>query len=293
MSADLETRSIGDPELVHADQVNDSGRAASGRRLNRLRDLLADVDADGWNSSSGREVLRLIRRECVAESSRWISRAGNLGESGVAAVWVALDQWMSGERRADPIGVLRVTARRVYAAEAAGVELGMGDPVNRPRPLVRAATDGRGPRRTDVDLALCLVRDERLDEGAPVWPAWLLVTAEILSRVGWVWPQSPADCLAAVAAELPATGRRAAPAMARHETGVPAATWSALALLAGGSGPGCAVERAWPGVPTIHDVGCAEAVRQSAEVRRIADAAVAGHAVRSGRAWLVAASRAS
>ena len=222
-----------------------------------------------------------------------VNRAGNLGEVGVAPVWVALAQWMSGDRRADPIGVLRVTARRVYAAEAAGVELGLGDPVNRPRSLVHAATQGRGPRRAEVDLALCPAADLGGAGSEPFEPAWLLVTAEMLGSTGWAWPQSPANCLAAVAAELPATGRRAAPAMARQETGVPGATWSALALLAGGSGPGCAAERAWPGVPRIHDLGGAEAVRQSAEVRRIVIAAVAGRPVRSGRAWLVEARSAS
>ena len=282
------------PEHLGGDFNQDEHcRTPPVRPLGRLRELLADVVADGWNSSSGLEVLRLIRRECVAESSRWVNRAGSLGEIGVAPVWVALAEWMSGERRADPIGVLRVTARRVYAAEAAGVELGLGDPVNRPRPLVRAATDGRGPRRTDVDLAMCLASDMDEDESEPFEPAWLLVTAQMLMSTGWAWPQSPTNCLAAVAAELPATGRRAAPAMARQETGVPGATWSALALLAGGSGPGCATERAWPGVPSIHDLGGAEAVRRSAEVRRIVLAAVAGRAVRSGRAWLVEARSAS
>ena len=99
-------------------------------RRGGLRRLLAEVDADGWDSWSGREVVRLVRRRCVAESIRWTNRAGSLGEVGVAPVWVALAEWMAGDRRADPVGVLRVTARRVYAAEAAGVELGMGDPVN-------------------------------------------------------------------------------------------------------------------------------------------------------------------
>gem|GEM_PF-1561946 len=262
-------------------------------RLGGLRELLAGVDADGWNSLSGREVVRLIRRHCATESTRWINRAGNLGEVGVAPVWVALAEWMAGDRRADPGAVLRVTARRVYAAEAAGVELGMGDPVNRPRPLVRAATEGQGPRRSDFDLALCRATDADFEGRPQLWPAWMLVTAELLKELGWAWPQSPADCLAAVAAELPATGRRAAPAMARQETGVPPATWSALALLAGGSGPGCAADRAWPGVPTIHDLGGAEAVRLSAEVRRVAKSAVAGRAVRSGRAWRAEARRAS
>jgi hypothetical protein len=278
---------------IHAPRCDGDVPAADRRRLGQLRQLLVDVDVDGWDSSSGREVLRLIRRECVAESCRWINRAGHLGEVGVAPVWVALAVWMSGHRRADPVGVLRVTARRVYAAEAAGVELCMGDPVNRPRPLVQAATGGRGPRRTDVDLDLHLAADADRPVDVQSSPAWLQVTAEVLRRLGWAWPQSPSDCLAAVAAELPTTGRRAAPAMARHETGVPPATWSALALLAGGSGPGCAEERVWPGVPRIHDVGGAEAVRRSAEVRRIGRAAVAGRPVRSGRAWLLEEQRAS
>jgi len=91
MSAGRQPGSISDPELVRLDQAKAGGRAESGRRLNRLSDLLADLDADGWNSSSELEVLRLIRRECVAESSRWINRAGNLGESGVAAVGVHAD----------------------------------------------------------------------------------------------------------------------------------------------------------------------------------------------------------
>ena len=59
-------------------------------RLGQLGDLLVEVDIDGWDSSAGRAVLRLIRRECVAESFRWINRAGHLGEVGVAPVWTAL-----------------------------------------------------------------------------------------------------------------------------------------------------------------------------------------------------------
>ena len=277
------------PDVLNHDATD----PVRGGRLGRLKELLAGVDDDGWNSPAGQEVVRLVRRQCVAESIRWTNRAGSLGEVGVAPVWVALAEWMAGDRRADPVGVLRVTARRVYAAEAAGVELGMGDPVNRPRLLVRAATGGQGPRRSDFDLALCRATDTDSERRPQLWPAWMLVTAELLKELGWAWPQSPADCLAAVAAELPATGRRAAPAMARQETGVPPATWSALALLAGGSGPGCAADRAWPGVPTIHDLGGAEAVRLSAEVRRVAKAAVAGRAVRSGRAWRADARRAS
>ena len=91
MSAGRQPGSISDPELVRLDQAKAGGRAESGRRLNRLSDLLADLDADGWNSSCELEVLRLIRRECVAESSRWINRTGNLGKSGGAAVGVHAD----------------------------------------------------------------------------------------------------------------------------------------------------------------------------------------------------------
>ena len=54
------------PEHLGGDLHQDERcRTPPVRPLGGLRELLADVDADGWNSSSGREVLRLIRRECV------------------------------------------------------------------------------------------------------------------------------------------------------------------------------------------------------------------------------------
>ncbi|HEY7811646.1 MAG TPA: hypothetical protein VIC62_00320 [Nakamurella sp.] len=71
--------------------------------------------------------------------------------------------------------------------------------------------------------------------------------------------------------------------MAAHETGVPAATWSALELLTLGSGPGCRPEARTTGVAMRIDTFGLAGVRGSSELMRIVRAAVEGRPVRTGR----------
>ncbi|WP_029136907.1 hypothetical protein [Nakamurella lactea] len=255
-----------------------------------MRELFAKLDLDpaGWNGAAGREAVAIITRLCRAEAGNWVRRAGHLGDVGVGPAWEAMDAWRRTDRSVDPMAILRRTIQRVYAAEAGAVELGAGDPVRRPKEIVRAVREPHALRRADVDLSLRPVADDSESLAGPEdRPAWLQVTAALLVAAGWQWPQPAGECLAAMAAETSQSGRRSATTLARRATGVPPATWSALALLAAGSGPGCAPERMWPGVPAIHRIGGAEAVRENLEVRRIVRGAVAGRPVRSGRAWLV------
>lgn len=266
--------------------MNASPTVADRRR--GLRELLVELDSEHarWNGVSGRAAVATIVRVCRAEAPNWLRRAGHLGDVGVGPAWEALAGWLKSDRSVDPMAILRRTVQRVYAAEAAAVELGAGDPVRRPKLLVQQVREAHAPRRADVDLSLRAAADQVSWSGPVDRPAWLQVTAALLVASGWRHPQPAGECLAAMAAETSCSGRRSASALARRATGVPAATWSALALLAAGSGPGCAPERAWPGVPAIYAVGGAEAVRESTEVRRIIKGAVEGRAVRSGRAWL-------
>ena len=71
--------------------------------------------------------------------------------------------------------------------------------------------------------------------------------------------------------------------MASHDTGVPAATWSALDLLTFGSGPGCAPESRTPGVSVQIDLLGAAGIRSNPKLMRIVKAAVEGRPVRTGR----------
>lgn len=252
-----------------------------------LGDLLGQVAVVGWDSGPGHRVVEIIQRACSSAAAQWVRRAGHLGDVGVGPAWVALAEWLRSDRHVDPGAVLRRTLQRVYAAEAAAVELGAGDPIERPREIVKMVREPHAPRRSAVDLSLRSVSvDDEMAAGPEDRPAWLHVAAALLVAAGWVWPQPAGECLAAMASETARAGRRSATSLARRGTGVPPATWSALALLAAGSGPGCATERVWPGVPAIHSIGGALAVRESSEVARIIRAAVAGRPVRSGRAWL-------
>ncbi|MDQ2738145.1 MAG: hypothetical protein M3Y35_05920, partial [Actinomycetota bacterium] len=212
-----------------------------------------------------------------------------LGDVGVGPAWQAMDRWLDSDRSVDPVAILRRTIQRVYAAEAGAVELGMGDPISRPRQIVQQVRQPHALRRAAVDLSLRPMDDQDSGSGLEDRPAWMQVTAALLVGGGWSWPQPAGECLAAMAEETSRSGRRSATTLARRATGVPPSTWSALALLAAGSGPGCAPDRAWPGVPAIHRVGGAAAVRENREVQRIIRGAIDGKPVRSGRAWLASA----
>ena len=53
----------------------------------------------------------------------------------------------------------------------------------------------------------------------------------VLAAEGWRWPVPPLHAVMQSAAGVAKSGRRSRSAMASHDTGVPAATWSALGLL--------------------------------------------------------------
>ena len=71
----------------------------------------------------------------------------------------------------------------------------------------------------------------------------------------------PLHAVMASAAGVARSGRRCRSALAAHDTGVPAATWSALDLLIFGSGPGCQPESRTPGVSVQIDLLGAAGVR--------------------------------
>lgn len=257
-----------------------------GVSSDRLRVLLDAIGEDprSWNGAAGRECVELIRAECRREAARWRNVAGHLDDEGVAAAWIELESWRVRRPDHDPLGVLRTTVRRAYSAEAGAVQTGMGDAVGDrkkvARTLASARESGLGRSlRADVDLTLRAAEDMDGD-GSP--PQWALVLARMLMQAGWAWPAPVGQCVLA-AAMHGSRGRREGVDPQWERSGVPAATWSALVLLVGGSGPGCAVESRWPGARAIHSFGGVRAVVESAEVQRIVAAAVAGRSVRSGR----------
>lgn len=272
--------------FFHGDDSDSVGQAGES-----LRALLETVDSVGWNGPAGRAVLELLRRESRREAARWVRQAGSLDEAAVAAGWETADEWLRSDRSQDPIGWVRRTVRRVMEAEAGAVQTGMGDPVQR-RKLVKALADMRA-----VDPSRTMIRSMRaeldesltasLDAGEPSvpadQPAWLPVIARMLQRAGWAWPQSALTCLQAVWMATASGRKRSASAFTLPATGVPAETWSALALLVAGSGPGCKAAHRWPGARGVHKGGKSQAICESPEVRRIVRHAVAGSAVRSSR----------
>lgn len=257
-----------------------------GGLAGRLRAQLDEIGDDprGWNGAAGRECVELIRAECRREAGRWTNVAGHLEDEGMASAWIELEAWRVRRPDHDPLGVLRTTIRRAYVAEAGAVQTGMGDAVRDrkkvSRTLASAREAGHGRSlRAEVDLTLRPSEDAGEDSPPPRWAKLL---ARLLVQAGWSWPAPAGQCVLA-AAMHGSRGRREGVDPQWERSGVPAATWSALVLLVGGSGPGCALESRWPGARAIHDVGGVRAVVESAEVQRIVAAAVAGRPVRSGR----------
>jgi hypothetical protein len=117
----------------------------------------------------------------------------------------------------------------------------------------------------------------------PAAPAWMRTLAAVLAVEGWAWPIPPLHAVMASAAGAASTARRCRSALAAHETGVPAPTWSALDLLTLGSGPGCRPEARSIGVSMQFDVLGAVGIRSNRELMRVVQAAVEGRAVRTGR----------
>lgn len=256
-----------------------------------LRALLERLDQEGWTGSAGRGILEILRRESIREAAKWESAAGTLGEVAVAAGWEAIESWRASDRTRAPISFVRQEVSRVMRAETAAAQLGTGDPVQRRR-LVQTMADLRqqDPSRTVVrsmraefDESVYALQDEPTAQVAMETPPWLRVVARLLERQGWTWPQAPLSCLELVWVATEEGRKRSASALDFTFTGVPTQTWSALALLVAGSGPGCRLENRWYGAGRLFEVGGARAVCGSTEVRRIVRHAVAGTAVRSSR----------
>ena len=244
-----------------------------------LSSLLAVVAGDGWGSAAGNQAIRIMRSVCRREAVHWRHKAGWLTDEGLAPVWEQMDRLVRAGRFDDAPGLLRVAVRRAYAAEAAAMQTCMGSAST--RGLIGAV------RRDDV-RPVGEFTDETLAasgeaDGERAVPAWMRALAAVLAMEGWAWPVSPLDAVVASAVGAASTSRRCRSAMAAHETGVPAATWSALDLLTLGSGPGCRPEARSIGVSMQFDAFGPSGVRGNRELMRVVRAAVGGHPVRTGR----------
>jgi hypothetical protein len=190
-----------------------------------------------------------------------------------------MDRLVRAGRFADGPGLLRIAARRAYAAEAAAAMTGLGSAST--RGLIGAV------RRADVQevrqLADTSPASESGEMDAPAAPPWMRILAAVLAREGWAWPVAPLHAVMASAAGAASTSRRCRSTMASHGTGVPAATWSALELLTLGPGPGCRPEARTTGVAVQIDLCGAAGVLGNQDLMRIVRAAVAGRVVRTGR----------
>ena len=241
--------------------------------------LLAQVAGDGWNSPAGRSAIEIMRRACRQEARHWTRTAGWLTDEGLATVWEQMHRLVQTGRFDDASGLLRVVVKRAYAGEAAAAQTGIGSPTT--RGLIGAI------RRAEAAPIEEYGSDDLL--GAPdqepelVAPPWMRTLAAVLAVEGWQWPVPPLHAVMASAADVAKSGRRSRSAMASHDTGVPAATWSALDLLTFGSGPGCAPESRTPGVSVQIDLLGAAGIRSNPKLMRIIKAAVEGRPVRTGR----------
>lgn len=256
------------------------GRADGERpRRSRLGELLGQVAVQGWGSDAGREALRIMQAACRREAAEWTRTAGWLTDEGLSVVWEQMDRLVRAGRFADAPGLLRIAARRAYAAEAAAAQTGVGSVSS--RGLIGAV------RRADLH-AVSQLADASADAGPepadePEAPSWMRTLAAVLAMEGWAWPVPPLHGVMASAAGAASTSRRSRSAMAAHQTGVPAATWSALELLTLGSGPGCRPEARSTGVAVQIDLAGAAGIRGNPDLMRVVRAAVQGRPVRTGR----------
>jgi hypothetical protein len=252
------------------------GRDQSTASLPRL---LSDVASLGWESNAGREAIAIMRRACRREALQWTRTAGWLTDEGLATVWEQMDRVVRTGRYEDAPGLLRVIVRRAYAGEAAAAQTGLGSPTT--RGLIGAI------RRSEAGQIEGLGFEDAipaLDEPpTSVAPQWMRTLAAVLAVEGWSWPVPPLHAVMASAAGVARSGRRCRSVLSAHDTGVPAATWSALDLLTFGSGPGCQPESRTPGVSVQIDLLGAAGLRANRSLMRIVGAAVAGRPVRTGR----------
>lgn len=245
----------------------------------RLGELLGRVAVHGWGSEAGRLAIGIMQAACRQEAAEWTRTAGWLTDEGLSVVWEQMDRLVRAGRFADAPGLLRIAARRAYAAEAAAAQTGVGSVSS--RGLIGAV------RQADLHAVGQLADSTTdVDAGAveePEAPPWMRILAAVLAMEGWAWPVPPLHAVMASAAGAASTSRRCRSAMAAHETGVPAATWSALELLTLGSGPGCRPEARSTGVAVQIDLAGAAGVRGNRDLMRVVRAAVQGRPVRTGR----------
>ena len=256
------------------------GPARERAQRSRLGELLGRVAVQGWGSDAGREAIRIMQAACRREAAEWTRTAGWLTDEGLSVVWEQMDRLVRAGRFADAPGLLRIAARRAYAAEAAAAQTGVGSASSR-------GSDRRGPPRGPARGEPARRQRRPTSDAAaveePKAPPWMRTLAAVLAMEGWAWPVSPLHAVMASAAGAASTSRRCRSAMAAHETGVPAATWSALELLTLGSGPGCRPEARSTGVAVQIDLAGAAGLRRNRDLMRVVRAAVQGRPVRTGR----------
>lgn len=262
-----------------ADQRNPSAIASGKQATASLPELLADVAKFGWDSGAGRDAIAILRRACRREAMQWTRTAGWLTDEGLATVWEQMDRVVRTGRYDEAPGLLRVIVRRAYAGEAAAAQTGLGSPTT--RGLIGAIQRSEAGQIAELGVEDAIPALE--EHPTSVAPQWMRTLAAVLAVEGWRWPVPPLHAVMASAAGVARTGRRCRSVLAAHDTGVPAATWSALDLLTYGSGPGCQPESRTPGVSVQIDLLGAAGVRGNQSLMRIVDAAVAGRPVRTGR----------
>jgi hypothetical protein len=258
----------------------DGDRAESpGGQRSRLGELLGRVAVHGWGSDAGRDAIRIMQAACRREATEWTRTAGWLTDEGLSVVWEQMDRLVRAGRFADAPGLLRIAARRAYAAEAAAAQTGVGSTTT--RGLIGAVRrDEVGPVGEYADVATTTTASA---DSEPTAPAWMRTLAAVLAMEGWTWPVPPLHAVMASAAGAASTSRRCRSAMASQGTGVPAATWSALELLTLGSGPGCRPEARAVGIAVQIDLAGAAGIRGNRDLMRVVRAAVQGRSVRTGR----------
>lgn len=92
----------------------------------RLGELLTLVTEQGWGSKPGRQAIGIMRVACRREAAEWTRTAGWLTDEGLSVVWEQMDRLVRAGRFAEGPGLLRIAARRAYAAEAAAAMTGLG-----------------------------------------------------------------------------------------------------------------------------------------------------------------------